>query len=224
MERIIKYLRSRNLVPILILYFSVGLAGMIVPATRGIFQSLTPFSLLASLALLLIHHGKFSARFWLVSFLIFLAGIAVEIAGVSTGLLFGEYSYGNTLGPKIFHTPVMIGVNWFLLVYSTLSIVDRYIETPYFRAVAAAVLMVVYDFALEPAAIQLDMWTWAGGAVPLQNYLAWFIIAFIFNYVGGRAGTFDRANKLALPLFFIQLGFFVALDLWIYFSAIWDFS
>ena len=224
MKRIVQYLRSRNLVPILILYFSVGVAGMIIPYTRNIFQSLTPFSLLASLGLLLLHHGKFTPRFWGMAFLIFVAGIAVEVVGVSTGLLFGEYSYGGTLGPKIFHTPLMIGVNWFILVYSSLSIVDRYIETPYFRAVGAAVLMVIYDFALEPAAMQLDMWNWSGGAVPLQNYLAWFIIAFIFNYVGGRAGTFDRENKLALPLFFIQLGFFIALDLWIYITAIWDFS
>jgi putative membrane protein len=113
----------------------------------------------------------------------------------------------------------MIGVNWFLLVYCSLSIVDRYIDTPYFRAVAAAALMVVYDFALEPAAIRLDMWSWAGGAVPLQNYLAWFIIAFLFNSLAGRLGVFDRENKLALPLFFIQMGFFIVLDLWIFFIA-----
>jgi putative membrane protein len=68
------------------------------------------------------------------------------------------------------------------------------------------------------------MWSWSGGAVPLQNYLAWFIIAFILNYVAGRTGTFDRENKLALPLFFIQMGFFIALDLWFYISAVWDFS
>jgi putative membrane protein len=90
--------------------------------------------------------------------------------------------------------------------------------------VAAAALMVVYDFTLEPAAIHFDMWTWAGGAVPLQNYLAWFVIAFLLNSLAGRMGIFDRKNKLALPLFFIQMGFFIILDLWIYISAIWDLS
>jgi len=223
-NRIIKYLRSRNLVPILVIYFSVGVAGMVVPVTRNLFQSLTPFSLLASLGLLLIHHGRFTRRFWIGAFIIFVAGIAVEAVGVTTGILFGEYSYGDTLGPQVFHTPLMIGVNWLLLVYCSLSITDRYIDTPYFRAVTAAALMVVYDFALEPAAIRLDMWSWAGGAVPLQNYLAWFIIAFLLNSLAGRLGIFDRENKLAMPLFFIQMGFFIVLDLWIVIVALWDFS
>ena len=224
MEKVIRFLRSRNLVPILILYFSVGVAGMIIPATRGLFQALTPFSLLASLALLLIHHHRYSLRFWLGSLSILLAGIAVEIAGVQTGLLFGAYTYGETLGPKIFHTPLMIGVNWLLLVYCSHSIVSRFVEDPFFKAVAGAVLMVIYDFALEPSAIAFDMWHWEGGSVPLQNYVAWLIIAFFFHLVAGRYRLFDRENKLALPLFFIQMGFFIILDLWIFAQMVWDFS
>jgi putative membrane protein len=224
MIRILYYLRSRNLVPILILYFTVGLAGMIIPATRSLFQSLTPFSLLASLALLLLHHPRYSAQFWFFSAFILLAGIAVEVAGVSTGLLFGEYSYGTTLGPKLFHTPLMIGVNWLMLVYCSLSIAGRFVEHGYFKAITAAVLMVVYDIALEPAAIYLDMWSWSGVAVPLQNYLAWFIIGFLLNSVAGRFRIYSRENKLALPLFFIQLGFFIALDIWIIAQVTWDFS
>lgn len=224
MERVFRFLRSRNLVPILILYFSVGVAGMVLPVTRSLFQSLTPFSLLASLALLLIHHRGYTIRFWLVSLFILLAGIAVEIAGVSTGLLFGAYAYGDTLGPKVFHTPLMIGVNWLLLVYCSHVIVARFVEDPFFKAVAGAALMVVYDFALEPSAIALDMWQWDGGAVPMQNYVAWFVIALFFHLVAGRYQLVDRQNKLALPLFFIQMGFFIVLDIWIFAKALWDFS
>jgi putative membrane protein len=217
MIRVIHFLRSKNLVPVLILYFSVGLAGMIIPSTRPLFQVLTPFSLIASLILLLAHHHPYSPRFWWIAIFIFLAGIAVEMVGVATGQPFGTYSYGETLGPKILHTPLMIGVNWLLLVYATQSIVGRFVDQPYFRAVTGAALMVVYDFALEPSAIYLDMWSWQGGAVPLQNYLAWFVVAFLFHLVAGKFGIFDRENKLALPLFFIQLGFFIALDIWIFF-------
>ena len=219
MEKLITYVRSRNLVPILLIYFSVGVAGMILPVTRELFKALTPFSLLASLTLLLIHHHRPTLTFWSAALFIFIAGIGIEAAGVATGLIFGTYSYGETLGPKIFHTPLMIGVNWLLLVYSSHTIVARYVDHLYFRAVAAAALMVVYDVALEPAAIALDMWSWEGGAVPLQNYLAWFGIAFLFHLVAGRYRLYDRENKLAQPLFFIQMGFFIALDIWIYTSA-----
>ena len=219
MKKIFTYLRSKNLVPILLLYFSVGVAGMILPLTRELFKALTPFSLLASLALVLVHHRQPTLRFWSVALFILVAGIAIEAAGVATGLIFGAYSYGETLGPKLFHTPLMIGVNWLLLVYCSHTIVARYVDHLYFRAVAAAALMVVYDVALEPAAIALDMWTWEGGAVPLQNYLAWFGIAFLFHLVAGRYRLYDLENKLAGPLFFIQMGFFIALDIWIYTGA-----
>lgn len=224
MEKVVRMLRSRNLVPILILYFAVGVAGMIYPATRSLFQGLTPFSLLACLALLLIYHRHHTVRFWLVALFILTAGIAVEIAGVSTGVIFGGYTYGDTLGPKVFHTPLMIGVNWLLLVYCSHVIANRFVEDPLFKSITGAALMVVYDFALEPSAIALDMWHWEEGAVPLQNYLAWFVIAFLFHLLAGKYRLVDRENKLALPLFFIQMGFFIALDIWIITQSLWDYS
>ena len=224
MKQVLKTIRSKNLVPILIIYYAVGLAGLIIPVTRETFKDLTPFSLLLSLFLVYLYHDNFSARFWLTSLLVLVLGFLVEVVGVETGILFGEYQYGNTLGPKLFHTPLMIGVNWLMLVYCSLYIVRKFIETPYFRAIVAAALMVVYDFALEPSAIYLDMWNWAGGAVPLQNYLAWFIIAFLLNYLADQLRLPARENKLALPLFFIQLVFFISLDLWIFAGKIWDLS
>ncbi len=219
--KMISYLRSRNLVPIVAIYFSVGVAGMILPATRELFKDLTPLSLLMSFALVLLHHERFDTRFWLVSLFVFAAGVAVEAVGTATGLIFGEYSYGGTLGPKIFDTPLIIGINWLMLVYCSLYITGRFIEHSYFRVIAASALMVIYDFALEPAAIYLDMWNWGGGPVPLQNYIAWFVIAFVFNWVGERFRLTPPENKLAAPLFFIQLLFFILLDIWIFAERIW---
>jgi putative membrane protein len=219
-----EFIRSKNLVPILIIYYMVGLAGMILPFTRELFKTLTPLSLLLSFALLYIFHESHTSRFWITSMAIFAAGFLVELVGVETGFLFGDYVYGDTLGLKLYHTPLMIGVNWLMLVYCSNYIAGRFVEPVYFRSIVAAALMVVYDFALEPAAIHLDMWSWAGIAVPLQNYIAWFVIALILNYLAGSLHLIARENKLAQPLFFIQLVFFIALDIWIFAQKIWDFS
>jgi putative membrane protein len=224
MQNVLRTIRSKNPVPIVIIYYFVGLVGMIIPATHELFKDLTPFSLLLSIFLLYLYHDSFRVRFWLASLLILVLGFLIEVVGVETGLLFGEYSYGDTLGPRLFHTPLMIGVNWLMLVYCSLYIVRKYIDMPYFRAIVAAALMVVYDFALEPSAIYLGMWSWSEGAVPLQNYLAWFIIAFLLNFLADRLDLPARKNKLALPLFFIQLVFFIALDLWFYMNRIWELS
>jgi uncharacterized membrane protein len=221
MQNLLSKLRSKNLGPILTWYFLVGIAGLVIPLTREWFIRAVPFTLLISLVLLYLFHGKITTRVVMISLLVFTAGLLLEMIGVATGLIFGEYHYGATLGLKIFHTPLIIGVNWLILVYCSMVIAGRYVDPPYFRSIVAASMMVVYDFALEPAAIRLDMWHWAGGAVPLQNYLAWFVIAVALNYLAGWLKLPNRENKLAGPLFFIQLAFFVVLDLWIVAERLW---
>jgi bisanhydrobacterioruberin hydratase len=221
--QLIQTIRSRNLVPIMILYYAVGAAGLIIPVTRGLFLVLTPVSLLMSFILLYLFHERFSARFWLTSAVIFLAGFLVEMAGVKTGWIFGGYTYGDTLGPGLFQTPLMIGINWLMLVYCSNYIAGKFVEPIYFRAIVAAALMVVYDFALEPVAMRLDMWNWEGGIVPLQNYIAWFFVALLLNYLAGYMQLTGGKNKLALPLFFIQLVFFIVLDIWIFTGRIWAY-
>lgn len=221
MSQVINYIRSRNPLPILIIFYLVGLAGMIIPATRDLFKQLTPFVLLLTTGLLFLYHDSYSKRFWFTAFVIFLAGYFVEVLGVNTGVLFGEYAYGKTLGIRLFSTPLMIGVNWLMLVYCTSHIAGRFDLPLYFRSVTAAAAMVVYDFALEPAAINFDMWSWEGIAVPLQNYLVWFAIAFLLNLFAGRFELSGKFNKIASPLFFVQLAFFILLDIWIYAEKIW---
>jgi putative membrane protein len=38
--------------------------------------------------------------------------------GVHTGILFGNYKYGNALGLKLNDVPILIGINWFIVVYA----------------------------------------------------------------------------------------------------------
>jgi bisanhydrobacterioruberin hydratase len=220
MKEIFERIRNYNLAPWLVIFYSVGVAGMIIPQTRELFKAMVPMNLLLNVMLLLIYHGKLDVRFAWKGLVIYSAGFVVEIVGVNTGLVFGSYSYGTTLGPQLFHTPLIIGINWLMLVYASLVITSRFIEKRYFRVLVAAVMMVVYDFALEPAAIDLDMWDW-GGAVPMQNYIAWLVISLVLVWFADRTGMVNRENKIAAPLFFVQLGFFILLDLWIVIRELW---
>ena len=222
MRDIFNKIRNYNLAPWLVIFYSVGVAGMIIPQTRELFKALVPLNLLLNVMLLLIYHGRLDVRFAWKALVIYSAGFIVEIAGVNTGLIFGSYEYGPTLGPQLFHTPLIIGVNWLMLVYASLVITSRFFEQRYFRVLVAAVLMVVYDFALEPAAIDLNMWDW-GGPVPLQNYIAWLVISLVLTWFADRTGFVNRENKIAAPLFFVQLGFFILLDIWMYAKIIWGF-
>lgn len=218
--KIFDKIRKINLLPYLLIFYAVGIAGIVIPQTHELFRSLVPLTLLMNVFLLFIYHGRITPGFAWKAAVLFLAGILVEVAGVHTGWIFGSYEYGPTLGPRILHTPLLIGVNWIMLVYISLAISSRYLDKSFSRAVIGAALMVVYDFSLEPAAIRLSMWDWGGG-VPMQNYIAWFIVSFVFILFADRTGWVNKENKIALPLFFIQILFFIVLDVWILTKNLW---
>jgi putative membrane protein len=197
----------------------VGIAGFLFPSTRHIFNRLTPLALLLSAGFLIwFHQPKFTKKMLVVFGIIFIFSFLVEAIGVKTGLIFGAYIYGNGLGLKLFETPLMIGLNWLMLIYCTQIIAERISEDQTIRLFFAPFLMVIYDLVLEQAAPLLGMWSWAGGKIPVQNYVAWYLLAFLFHLLLQKTKT-EFLNKLAIPVFVIQFLFFVVLVLYFLLSG-----
>jgi len=209
----IDYLKTKPYVAVILLlavFYAVGLAGLFYTPTKSIIIFLIPYTILMNFVLMMLFHKGWTKRFILISALIAIAGFMVEAVGVSTGVVFGEYSYGSRMGIKIFDTPLLIGINWVFVVYAA-YVITRYIQSFWWiKAAIGATLLVLYDFLLEPFAMSYDMWDWAGGAVPVQNYLAWFILSFIFLSLYLKSGIEIR-NKMAIPIVFIQSCFFLVL-------------
>lgn len=195
-----------------VLYYSVGFAGLSLPPTREMFISLMPFSLLLSFAILLYFHKKWRVTDVIIFLSIAIAGFLIEVLGVATGQVFGSYSYGRALGFSLFDTPLMIGINWLMLTYCVFTITEDTKFVWPLKAFFAAALMVVYDFFMEPVAIRLDMWSWGGGSIPLQNYQAWFIISIIFLSIMHLARV-KTNNQVAVWLFGSQFVFFLLLNI-----------
>ncbi|RCK77634.1 MAG: hypothetical protein IGBAC_1943 [Ignavibacteriae bacterium] len=127
------------------------------------------------------HHGGIKKSTLLNFILIYIISFLIEVIGVNTGLIFGEYTYGQTLGLKISNTPVIIGLNWVLLVYLTSSIVEKYNISNLLKILIASFLMLVYNIVLEKVAPLLDLWQFSKNVVPVKNYIAWLIIAIFFH-------------------------------------------
>ena len=209
-----KYIYS---VGFLSIFYLVGIAGFINPSTRHFFSRLTPLALLLSAGFLIwFHQTKFTEKMLLVFGFIFIFSFLVEAIGVKTGLIFGEYIYGKGLGLKLFETPLMIGLNWVMLVYCTKIIAEQISGDNTIKLFFAPFLMVIYDLVLEQAAPLLNMWSWAGGKIPVQNYIAWFLLAFLFHLLLQKT-KIQFSNKLAGPVFVIQFLFFVVLVLYFLF-------
>jgi putative membrane protein len=193
----------------LVIFFAVGVAGFSWSVTHDLFQRLVPLNLLVSSVLVFTFHRSWSVKHVLVFSGIALAGFVLEMAGIHTGLIFGSYSYGKALGLKVLSTPLLIGLNWLVLVYSV-NVLFHKINRKWFYPFLGAALLVVYDFVMEPVAIATDMWSWEGVAVPVKNYLTWFWVSAAMLYTLRFMGiTYE--NRLAPWLLVIQFLFFVIL-------------
>ncbi len=196
---------------LLIIVYLVGFVTVLLGQAESL-MLLTPYNLLFASGLLIYNAEGFDRCYgsWLL--IVMLAGFFVEVLGIETGLIFGIYNYGDGLGLKWLGVPLMIGVNWGVLVFGTAALIQHFKLARWVKAAIAATLMVLYDFLLEPVAVRFDFWSWAGGSIPLQNYLAWWIISF-----GMLLGAFylvkNLRNRLAIFVIGIQTLFFVVLIL-----------
>lgn len=213
-NKIVYSLKShpKFVVGFIIIFYCVGIIGMTFPATFELFKKLIPLAILLSFLLLLFFHTDFSGKTIFAFAIIYLSGFIAELAGVKTGEIFGRYYYGNSLGIKIFSTPLLIGINWLLLVYISLSVTEQLKIKPMLQVISASAIMVIYDILVEQMAPPLGMWFWAENAPPLRNYVAWFFLALIFTSVL-KIFRVNTKNKLAPVLLICQLLFFAILFL-----------
>ncbi len=210
-----------------VFFHSIGLIGLLF-FDRAFFLAATPFNLLLSFALLIWTQTNKNSWFFLFLATCFIVGIVVEAIGVNTGFLFGDYAYGNVLGPRIKNVPVLIGVNWFLIIYCCGISIHTLLMKAINRIAAdsgkspmalkalsviidGATLAVFFDWLMEPVAVKLGYWVWQGdGSIPMLNYICWFLISLLLLAVFHFA-KFNKQNKFAVNLLLIQLMFFLLL-------------
>lgn len=197
-------------VAILVIFHAVGFWGLLFSGRPEYFQRLTPMNLLLTNTLLLAFHRRWSTTFILFAAVVFSVGFFSEVVGVHTGLLFGDYTYGAALGFKIWSVPVLIGLNWLMLVYSA-GHISNLTRLPWpAKAILGALLMVLLDYFIEPVAMAFDFWSWQGGHIPLSNYVGWFVVALGLQVYFQRAAI-AKENRLAPYIYLVQLLFFVGI-------------
>ncbi|MBS1517797.1 MAG: carotenoid biosynthesis protein [Bacteroidetes bacterium] len=197
---------------VIYIIFAVGITGHMISGLKGYMTEMTPYVLLITSILVLyfseIRNNKNFIRWFLISYFITLT---LEIAGVKTGLVFGSYVYGETLGAGIAGVPLIIGFNWIFVILGCIGIGKKISGNKFITAAAAGVFAVIFDIILEPVAVSLNYWKWTGGEIPMQNYAAWFVITFlitlIYCYLNVNVRKEFFIHYLAAQfLFFLVLG------------------
>ena len=195
-----------------IILVNIHLAGLIglFSSWKTFFLWLTPMSIVLSCFLVFTSHKSFTPRFFILSIALFLLGFFVEVAGVMTGTIFGSYHYGETLGFSVVDVPLVMGLNWLILIYCTGSMLNHFKLNTIVKSISGATILVLLDLLIEQVAIRNDFWHWKNREIPLQNFIAWWIISFVFLY-GFFLVLKNNTNRLSLLYLMIQFGFFGSL-------------
>lgn len=217
-NKILNVVTYEELPKTFLIFYSVGLCLFLIPFTRDLFTALTPLSLLLVNAALLYHHRHWNFRFIAFILTVVISSFLIEAEGVSGGVLFGEYQYLSTLGPKLLKTPLVIGVNWLMLTYCSAAIME-YIRRRSagtvdiaVKILGGALLMVTYDIVVEMVAPGMGMWEFNQGYPPARNFVMWFVMALVYHIIFS-ALKIKPVGKPAIALFFSQIGFFLIISL-----------
>ncbi len=166
--------------------------------------------------------------FLLISFLI---GMSVEMIGVNTGRLFGNYQYGSKMGAKFNAVPWLIGLNWFVLMFCCGIVMTKlhawikeqyeasgFSMTPVIEKISlvfdGATIALFFDWIMEPVAVKMGFWEWKDAEIPLYNYVCWFLISMFLLWIFSKL-KFNKDNHFAVDLLIIQVLFFLTLRIFL---------
>jgi len=204
--------KEKLVIGVLGIIYLVGIFGSILPAYKTFFLSLTPLTLLLSFCAIIFTLSTNTKP--TLTFLLFsgLVGFIVELIGVNTGLLFGNYQYEANLGLKMAGVPVIIAINWAIVTIGAAHCSALLSTNKIIRIIIAAFLMLLFDFILEPVAMKSGFWNWEGGHIPIYNYICWFCIG-LFLQIIYFSKIKHNTNKVIIALFLYMTVFFICLNL-----------
>jgi putative membrane protein len=136
-----------------------------------------------------------------------------EWIGVCFGWLFGDYTYGGSLGFKLDGVPIIMGANWLLLCLVSRDLVAKLFSNNYLIIITSSLLMVLIDVIMEPLSNQLDFWSWKNNLIPFSNYVDWFLVAIlnqtIFSYLDYKLDMFSWSLGYISILIFFFFSFYI---------------
>lgn len=155
---------------------------------------------------------------WLLYFLpAFLISFFMEFGGTSYGIPFGKYSYTSLLGWKLGDkVPVLIPVSWFCMSLCCYLLANQILGPKPLRAfggakghlwhrlgriIIASLLLVAWDFTLEPAMSQLTpYWIWGESGVfffgvAVRNLFGWLLTGFLIFLSFEILGLSNYGNR-----------------------------
>lgn len=106
--------------------------------------------------------------------------LLIESLAIFTGFPYGHFGYSELLGAKLFGvTPWTVFLAWTPLIIGANAIARTVIRNLFVRILATAAIATAFDLVLDPGAVKLGFWQYAGEhwyyGVPASNFVGWLI-------------------------------------------------
>ena len=106
--------------------------------------------------------------------------LLVETSAILTGFPYGHFGYSDLLGVKLFGTtPWTVCLAWTPLMIAAYAVSASVFRNPMVRIICAALIVTAFDLVLDPGAVRLGFWHYAGGGefygVPVSNFVGWLV-------------------------------------------------
>jgi len=182
---------------------------------KDFFLIMSPLAIIVTFILLILNYDFKQKGFITALISIITIGFLVEFLGVNYDLFFGSYEYGNNLGYKIGGVPIIMSVNWLVLIFLAGSFTEKIIPNSLLlKVLFGSLLMVFLDIFLEICAPKLDYWKFNEEVVPISNYNSWFIISAICLYIYFKLIK-EKEYTLSTNMLVIHFAFFGLLSVFL---------
>lgn len=194
---------------VLMLIYMTSLVGFITPHQQAWYLFYTPFFILLNALFLILYHpqkGKDLLQYMGLSMGI---GFLVELVALQIGNLYGQYTFGSSLGPTALGVPFIMPIYWFMLAYSSACLAAKVpTQNNWLVQSIGTILMISLTFAIQQVAQSLQFWTLEGNSSIAFVFGFYVLVSFGLQYLFSRL-KLDVSNPMALYVYGGLLLFFL---------------
>jgi uncharacterized membrane protein len=147
-------------------------------------------------------------------------GLTAEVVGVHTGVPFGHYAYGDSLGPTIAGVPAVVALAWTMMAWPAALVARLLVGSTAARVLVGTWALASWDLLLDPQMVAAGHWRWAAPrphlpgveTVPLTDLAGWIVVSMVISLL--VQGILGRSTRRPRD------GWMFALYLWTYVSSV----
>jgi uncharacterized membrane protein len=138
-------------------------------------------------------------------------GLLAEVIGTHTGVPFGHYRYGDSLGVHVAGVPVLVAFAWTMMAWPAALVARRLSGATASRILIGTWALASWDLFLDPQMVAARHWRWTTPSphlpgvdtVPLTNLVGWLAVSGLISLVlqGILRGTTPREDRWMLGLY-----------------------